>query len=130
VATPNVRTARGRSQPHSPRPTPEEMFAGLLDAVRRGQTHRVQSIGASLSRLGFWVERVGDTGGVRLVPPQREIRADILPLPRPPRMPVAWFARLDRALVDGDRELEEIAQEELASLGYIVTTDQPGRRDR
>jgi len=128
-----TRTVRGhasRGQDHVALPRPDEIYTSLLRALRRQQHGRVQELRAALARLGYHVEHIPGTGGVRLVPPQREIRADILPLPRPPRMPVAWFARLDRALVDGDRQLEQMAKEELASLGYIVTTDRPGRRDR
>jgi hypothetical protein len=35
--------------------------------------------------------------------------------------PTAWFAVLERAIADGDRQKEESAKRELQRLGYCVT---------
>jgi hypothetical protein len=97
------------------------LFNDLLDARRRSNLNRVRHHLAGLARIGYTVEDL-DAVGFRLV----NTRATVLPMRSP--MPVAWFARLTRALAEGDHNLEAKALDELSRAGFDVTVARENRK--
>ena len=56
--------------------------------------------------------------------------ADTLSSPPPTEWPLYWFAKLDKAVEDGDHQAAAEAQRELARLGVRVAYGQRGTERR
>ena len=54
--------------------------------------------------------------------------AETASLPPPTELPLYWFARLEKAVEQGDHQAAAEAQRELARLGVRVAYGRPGAR--
>src|SRR6185437_10882578 len=114
-------------------PRPDQEFDRLLAALRRGAVHESRHVAAKLASLGYAVEPVPGTTGLRLVPLQTAHQRAYLANAEDSRptirfepsesapMPQKWFAVLIRSLHEADPRLEAEAQAELRRMGFDVS---------